>query len=158
MKLLSLMFCFQITDTLKDRREKIGRLSGTHALLKKLQFLFELPTKLKDCIAEDDLATGVKYYLRAERVLEQYDHMASFKGIKSDCDGIMVELKEKLFARLRDPEASAEELSLGVQLLLQLQESPELLCDVYLETAKSKLDEALKGLEIQVINSNYCNT
>ena len=48
-------------------------------MLKKLQFLFELPTKLKECIAENDLATGVKYYVRAQRVLDQYEHMASFQ-------------------------------------------------------------------------------
>jgi hypothetical protein len=75
-------FSGQISETLKDRRSRIGQLSSTHALLKKLQFLFELPAKLKECIAEDDLPTGVKYYLRAQRVLDQYEHMASFKGIK----------------------------------------------------------------------------
>ncbi len=75
-------FSGQISETLRDRRAKIGQLSSTHALLKKLQFLFELPAKLKECIAEDDLATGVRYYLRAEKVLDQYEHMASFKGIK----------------------------------------------------------------------------
>ena len=41
------VFSSQISDTLKERRQKIGQLSGTHALLKKLQFLFELPSKLK---------------------------------------------------------------------------------------------------------------
>lgn len=143
-------FSGQISDTLRDRRTKIGTLSGTHALLKKLQFLFELPAKLKECLADDDLATGVKYYLRAQRVLDQYQHMASFQGIKTDCDQIMVVLKKKLLERVEDPETNAEELSTCVGLLLELQESAEVLCQSYLATAESKLQESLSVLAEQV--------
>jgi hypothetical protein len=46
-------------------------LSGTHSLLRKLQFLFELPAKLKTCITEGNYAQGVAFYLRAQRVLDQ---------------------------------------------------------------------------------------
>jgi hypothetical protein len=71
-----------VNEALKDKRSKVGDLSSTHALLKKLQFLFELPTKLKECIEEENWALGVKFYVRAQRVLDQYRHVASFGGIK----------------------------------------------------------------------------
>ncbi len=96
------------------------------------------------------LATGVRYYLRAQRVLDQYKHMASFRGIKADCDQIMVKLREKLFARLRDPETAPEDISLYVDLLLDLKEAPEELCDIYLSTARMRLTESLDFLEDQI--------
>jgi hypothetical protein len=46
---------------------------GTHSLLRKLQFLFELPAKLKTCITEGNFGQGVAFYLRAQRVLEQVE-------------------------------------------------------------------------------------
>ena len=141
----------QITDTLKDRRAKIGELSTTHALLKKLQFLFELPAKLNECIEEDDLATGVKYYLRAQRVLDQYEHMASFRGIKDDCDSIMLELKQRLTARLGDRSTAPEDLSACVDLLLQLNEPADQLCDAYLATAEAGLQDSIQVLRKQVM-------
>ncbi len=145
-------FSTRVADTLQDRRKKIQQLSGTHALLKKLQFLFELPAKLKECIAEDDPRAGVKYYVRAQKVLEQYEHMPSFAGIKSDCDAIMVELQKNLMDKLKanDPDAAPEDLSLYVELLLQLQESPEELCEAYLGAANVKLQAPLATLKEQV--------
>eukprot|EP00095_Tigriopus_kingsejongensis_P000391 snap_masked-scaffold19_size710362-processed-gene-0.6 protein:Tk00391 transcript:snap_masked-scaffold19_size710362-processed-gene-0.6-mRNA-1 annotation:"vacuolar protein sorting-associated protein 51 homolog" len=144
------MFSGQISDTLRERRRKIGTLGGTHALLKKLQFLFELPSRLQACLAEDDWATGVKYYLRAQRVLEQYQHMASFQGIKADCDEIIVILRQRLLERVQDPETGSEALAECVGLLLALQESAEVLCDSYLGTAEVKLQGSLQVLEAQV--------
>ena len=43
----------RVNDALKDRRSRVSELSSTHALLKKLQFLFELPSKLKECIGKE---------------------------------------------------------------------------------------------------------
>lgn len=45
-------FSDQINDTLHDTRQKINKLSGVHALLQKLQFLFKLPTTLKSRMEE----------------------------------------------------------------------------------------------------------
>ena len=43
-------FSDRINDTLADKRQKIKKLSGVHGMLKKLQFLFELPSRLKKCM------------------------------------------------------------------------------------------------------------
>ena len=58
----------RVSDTLKERRKRTAELSATHSLLKKLQFLFELPSKLKECIGNEEYALGVKYYVRAQKV------------------------------------------------------------------------------------------
>ena len=91
-------------QSLKGKRAQVSNLSSTPALLKKLQFLFELPTKLNTCIDEENWSLGVKFYVKAEQVLLQYEHMPSFRGIKSDCDAIMEQLKLKLKQRLEDSE------------------------------------------------------
>merc|ERR1739844_504712 len=58
-----------VNQSLKGKRAQVSNLSSTHALLKKLQFLFELPTKLNTCIDEENWSLGVKFYVKAEQVL-----------------------------------------------------------------------------------------
>ena len=45
-------FSEQISSTLQGTRQKICRLSSVHALLKRLEFLFKLPTNLKKLMNE----------------------------------------------------------------------------------------------------------
>ena len=71
----------RVSESLRERRQRTAQLAATHGLLKKMEFLFELPEKLKECIADKDYALGVKYYVRAQKVLDQYEHMPSFSGI-----------------------------------------------------------------------------
>jgi predicted AAA+ superfamily ATPase len=47
-------FSEQISSTLQSSRHQITRLSSVHSLLKKLQFLFKLPNKLKDRIKDEN--------------------------------------------------------------------------------------------------------
>ena len=146
------VLCFSWTlQALKGKRAQVADLSSTHALLKKLQFLFELPTKLNTCIEEENWPLGVKFYVKAERVLLQYEHMPSFRGIKTDCDTIMERLKLKLKQRLNDSEnSSPQTMADSVHLLLQLKEPINELCDCYLATSKIKLQESLDNLHRQV--------
>jgi len=140
-----------VNQALKGQRAQVADLSSTHALLKKLQFLFELPTKLNTCIDEENWPLGVKFYVKAERVLLQYQHMPSFRGIKNDCDAIMEQLKLKLKHRLDDHEnSSPQTMADSVHLLLQLKEPVQELCDSYLSTSKIKLQESLNSLSRQV--------
>ena len=60
-----------IDDALAPRRQRIEKLSGSHMLLKKLQFLFELPARLKQCVDMQAHAQAVKYYVKAAHVLEE---------------------------------------------------------------------------------------
>ena len=77
--------------------------------------------------------------------------MNSFKGIKNDCDQIMIDLKAKLISKLEDPETRSEDLSICVQLALELGESAENMCDKYLATAQKSLDNAFASLDVQLM-------
>ena len=139
-----------INNALKGKRAQVAELSSTHALLKKLQFLFQLPAKLKSSIAEENWSDGVKFYVQAQKVLNQYQHVASFSGIKTDCDEIMLALRGELKTKLTNKESSPPEMAKYVHLLIQLNEPVDELCDAYLMTSKEKLLESLDNLKMQV--------
>lgn len=53
-------FSANISSTLQDRRQQITKLAGVHSLLKKLQFLFELPARLNKCIEMEAYVQAVR--------------------------------------------------------------------------------------------------
>eukprot|EP00061_Rhincodon_typus_P005053 g24063.t1 len=119
-------------------------------LLRKLQFLFELPARLNKCIELEAYGQAVRYYSKARSVLHQYQHMASFQGIQNDCQKIMSDLAQKLREKFRDTGSSAKELAECVELLLQLGEPADELCDEFLAHARSRLEEDLSALEVEL--------
>ncbi|XP_029645365.2 vacuolar protein sorting-associated protein 51 homolog [Octopus sinensis] len=143
-------FSAKISDTLQDQRQQITKLAGVHALLKKLQFLFELPARLKKCVEMKAYSQAVRYYTKAEKVLIQYNHMPSFKRIHEDCLVIVDELCQKLKEKFQEKDSSPKELAECVDLLLELKEPAELLCDEFLSHARQKIDEDLAELERQI--------
>uniref|UniRef100_UPI00398EDEF8 vacuolar protein sorting-associated protein 51 homolog n=1 Tax=Pristiophorus japonicus TaxID=55135 RepID=UPI00398EDEF8 len=140
-------FSARISNTLQDQHQQITKLSGVHTLLRKLQFLFELPARLNKCIDLGAYGQAVRYYSKARSVLHQYQHMPSFQGIQDDCQKIMSDLAQKLREKFRDGGSSAKELAECVELLLQLEEPAEELCDEFLTHAQSRLVEDLTALE-----------
>lgn len=74
---------------------------GVHTLLRKLQFLFELPARLNKCLELQAYAQAVRSHRRARCVLQQYSHLPSFKGIQDDCHAIMDKLAQELRQKFR---------------------------------------------------------
>ena len=77
--------------------------------------------------------------------------MDSFGGIKRDCDAIVGELKTQLKSRLCNDTTSPSEMSECVNLLLQLEEPADVLCQDFLDTSGRRLDESVAALEKQVV-------
>lgn len=92
---------------------------------------------------------AVQDYIHAQRVLQQYGNMASFKGIQSDCEVILKELKLELRSSFGNPDATAKQLAESVDLLLQLEEPPKGLCIEFLTCAERRLSEQLVMLRDQ---------
>ncbi|XP_074608971.1 vacuolar protein sorting-associated protein 51 homolog isoform X2 [Acropora palmata] len=143
-------FSEKITGTLQGKRQQITKLSGVHTLLKKLQFLFELPSRLNKCVEMKQYGLAVRYYTKARDVLHHYSHMPSFHGIHQDCDEIVKQLIVQLREQLRNPKSTPKQLAECVDLLLQLREPADELCDEFLAHAQERLDENLKALKAQV--------
>ncbi|XP_067328690.1 vacuolar protein sorting-associated protein 51 homolog [Anolis sagrei] len=143
-------FSASISSTLQDQHEQITKLSGVHALLRKLQFLFELPSRLTKCLELEAYGQAVRYHSKARSVLHQYRHMPSFRGIQDDCNKIMAGLALQLRQRFREGGSGAKDLAECVELLLLLGEPAEELCAEFLSQAGVRLEEELETLEAEV--------
>ncbi|KAM6970374.1 vacuolar protein sorting-associated protein 51 homolog [Aplochiton taeniatus] len=143
-------FSASISGTLQDQHAQITKLSGVHTLLRKLQFLFELPARLNKCLELQAYAQAVNSHRCARCVLQQYSHMPSFRGIQDDCHVIMDKLAQELRQKFRDGGSSAKDLSECVELLLQLDEPAEDLCDKFLSHAQTRLEADLLSLEAEI--------
>ena len=53
-----------INERLSPQRDRIAKLSAAHITLKKLQFIFELPTRLKLCLEQKSYGQAVDYYTK----------------------------------------------------------------------------------------------
>ena len=93
-----------ITSNLKGRRHELTKLANTHEVLTRLQFLFELSPKMRESIEQNRFNEAVKYYLRAERTLEQYSHFPSIQAIKDESLSIAEQLRQKLYQQLSNRE------------------------------------------------------
>ncbi|GBN26668.1 Vacuolar protein sorting-associated protein 51 [Araneus ventricosus] len=82
--------------------------------------------------ASDGEYSRLRYFLKAQKVLHQYEHMPSFHGIQKDCDILVNELKMKLREQFKSKD---------------LEEPTKVLCDEFLKHAKEKLDDDLKEFE-----------
>ncbi|XP_026471225.1 vacuolar protein sorting-associated protein 51 homolog [Ctenocephalides felis] len=142
-------FSEQISYTLQDTRQQITKLSGVHSLLRRLQFLFKLPSKLKEKMEEKNYSEAVQDYMQARRVLEQYGKHPSFKGIQEDCDVIIVSLKCQLHSEFEVAHSTVQELATSTELLLQLGEDCEILSKEFLKGCTNRLGEQLVLLQDQ---------
>lgn len=141
----------KVNLTFKDRREEITRLNNVDNLLKKLQFLFDLPSKLNEFIIEQesyDLA--VKYYCKARKTLDHYKQMPTFRSIEDECTTIINNLKLKLYEKLDAPDSSQETVSEAVDLLFKLGEPMEQLCSKYIARAERSFEDDLAILTLNI--------
>lgn len=137
----------QVQSSLKDRREELKKLSSTHNLLQKLHFIFELCPKMTSLMENGSYHDAVKYYLEAEKELEKYRHFPSISAIDLECKQLLVQLKEKLYQSLGDLDLSTQSINDTISMLLQLDESPEVLSEKFFVFARNKLDLNLSELE-----------
>ncbi|KAF1460904.1 hypothetical protein FQV24_0000543, partial [Spheniscus mendiculus] len=118
--------------------------SGVQALLRKLQSLVEVPGRLRRWAAPGaEPARALRCHARARAVLRHYRHLPSFRAIEDESHAIMADLAQRLRARLRCPPEC-------VEMLLQLEEPPEELCEEFLSHAGARLEAELAALEAEL--------
>ncbi|KAI9481451.1 MAG: exocyst complex component Sec5-domain-containing protein [Benjaminiella poitrasii] len=145
---------------LGPNRQKIQQLSKAHNSLKRLQFIFDLPSRLQHCLTKGKYSNAVKYYSKANRVLNHYQHMAAFKGIERDCHEIMEKIKAEIWASLTDPNATIQKIAEDIKLLVLLGEDDnQKLWKQYIEIQLNVLQktetESLQPTSIQELISIY---
>ncbi|KAL2507599.1 Vps51/Vps67 family (components of vesicular transport) protein [Forsythia ovata] len=124
-----------VNTSLLAKREHVEKLHCTRNLLRKVQFIYDLPTRLEKCIKSEAYADAVKFYTGAMPIFKAYGN-SSFQDCKrasEEAVGIIVKnLQGKVFSDSESIKARAE----AVMLLNQL--------NFPVETLKLKLFEKLE--------------
>ncbi|KAK3042977.1 hypothetical protein RJ639_000954 [Escallonia herrerae] len=124
-----------VNTSLFEKREHVEKLHRTRNLLRKVQFIFDLPTRLGKCIKAEAYADAVRFYTGAMPIFKAYGD-SSFQDCKrasEDAVAIIIKnLQGKVFSDSESIQARAE----AVMLLKQL--------DFPVDTLRAKLLEKLE--------------
>ncbi|CAJ0833752.1 13877_t:CDS:10, partial [Entrophospora sp. SA101] len=90
--------CDSLNSSLSSRRDRMIQLTRVHDLLKKVQFVFELPTRLNQCLNQKSYSKAVIYYVKTTKILEYYRELTIFNSIENECKEIM----KKIIKNIRE--------------------------------------------------------
>lgn len=133
--------CTTLEDSLNPHREKVEKLAGVNRLVKRLEFIFELPNRLKHSVHLGANAQAVRYFTKASAVLDRYVSIPSFARIKQESESIIADLKKTLHKAVRDVTLSALDQMENSALLMQLGEKPEILLEDIFATRRARMQQ-----------------
>lgn len=94
----------EIAVNLSGKRDELTRMSSTHFLLNKIQFILELPAKMQTLIGQNKLIEAVDDYIQAKHALDLYSHFPSIKNIQIECTEMLDLIKSRLYDQLANEE------------------------------------------------------
>jgi len=128
-----------INESLGGVRERIQQLSGVHNLLKKLNFVFELPDKLSACYKRKEYDQAVRYYSKTYNLLSHYGHLTMFKKIADESAAIMRDVSKKVREKLVDNSSNLSDIGSCIGMLCGLAtQTPNELAKLYISTVEPK--------------------
>lgn len=143
-----------VGTNLNENRTKVDKLVSVKRLLKKLQFLFDLPSRLQrqwfhsflisSCIELEAYDQAVDYYTSSTLVLNDYRHIKSFSTIQESADSIMGKLKKFMLLAIQEPDIRMTQLEDFVRLLMKLNHPMEDLYTIYLNYHRSRLNSIVE--------------
>jgi len=142
-----------VNSFLGDKRAKVDKLVSVRRLLKRLDFLFDLPINLNRYVQGQDFALAVACYSKAIDILRQHNHVPSFKSIQHESDQIIAGVRDELHRRLRQQAdttatvapATPDQLAQYVHLLLDLGVPKAELQSQVLKTFRGRFGKTLTG-------------
>ncbi|XP_055818055.1 vacuolar protein sorting-associated protein 51 homolog [Solanum dulcamara] len=108
-----------VNTSLFEKREHIEKLHRTRNLLRKVQFIYDLPARLAKCIKSEAYADAVKYYIGAMPIFKIYGDSSFLDCKRASVEAIAIiskALQGKVFSDSESIQARAE----AVMLLKQL--------------------------------------
>ncbi|ETV67484.1 hypothetical protein H257_16345 [Aphanomyces astaci] len=109
-----------VSNALAPFRSKVEKLVGVRRLLKRLEFIFQLPQRLKSAMKAQEYDKATKYFVVANRILKRYQHIASFKTIQLEAEHIMFGLRTIVQKKFDDDSTTAPQVQEYAALLLDL--------------------------------------
>ncbi|KAK2403484.1 vacuolar protein sorting-associated protein [Trifolium repens] len=108
-----------VNTSLFDKREHIEKLHRTCNLLRKVQFIYDLPDRLGKCIKSEAYADAVRFYIGAMPIFKAYGD-SSFQDCKKASEeaitNVIKNLQGKLFSDSESIQVRAESAVLLKQL------------------------------------------
>ncbi|URE29427.1 Dor1-like family [Musa troglodytarum] len=108
-----------VNTSLFEKREHIEKLHRTRNLLRKVQFIYDLPTRLAKCIKAEAYADAVRFFIGSKPIFEAYGD-SSFQDCKraseEAIDLVIKNLEAKIYSDSEPIEARAEAVVLLKQL------------------------------------------
>ncbi|XP_057966548.1 vacuolar protein sorting-associated protein 51 homolog [Malania oleifera] len=108
-----------VNTSLFEKREHIEKLHRTRNLLRKVQFIYDLPARLAKCIKSEAYADAVQFYTGAMPIFKAYGD-SSFQDCKKASEEavevIIKNLQEKLFSDSESTQVRADAAMLLKQL------------------------------------------
>ena len=127
-----------VNSYLRDSRKKVEKLAGVHRLLTKMQFLFELPSRLEQCIASGAYESAVHYYSKSIGILRGSSVATSFASIAAECEEIMHGLKVTLRTTLSTATEDDKVIE-SAKLLMRLGEPDSVVRESVLSWTKGRM-------------------
>ncbi|KAG9457884.1 hypothetical protein H6P81_002392 [Aristolochia fimbriata] len=128
-----------VNTSLFEKREHIEKLHRTRNLLRKVQFIYDLPSRLQKCIKSEAYADAVRFFTGATPIFEAYGD-SSFQDCKRQSEEVMATITMNLQAKIYSDSEPIATRAEAVALLKQL--------DFPVNSLKAKL---LDKLEISLL-------
>ncbi|ERN02137.1 vacuolar protein sorting-associated protein 51 homolog [Amborella trichopoda] len=132
-----------VNTSLFERREHIEKLNRTRNLLRKVQFIYDLPARLAKCIKSEAYADAVRFYIGAMPIFEAYGE-SSFQDCKKESEQAMAIVTRNLQAKLSLDSEPVEARAEAAVLLKQLNYPVD---DLKSRILEEKLEHLLLALQ-----------
>ncbi|KAJ3274532.1 Vacuolar protein sorting-associated protein 51 [Terramyces sp. JEL0728] len=115
-----------LSDNLTPAQEKIKELDGVDILVKKLNFIIDLPLRLTKLLESKNYVESVMFYAKTIDLLEHYKHIPMFNQIADECVILIKKVGTKVQQRVFSNPASISKLCEDVGLMVGLETLPPL--------------------------------
>lgn len=107
----------ELDASLAEKRSQVDKLVRVSRLLRRLEFLSELPERLELMISSRLYKSAVELFNKSVKVLEKHSHVLSFKNILERTQVMMTDLRGKVLTTFEDPKLEVQELGVNVAVL-----------------------------------------
>eukprot|EP00850_Spirogloea_muscicola_P023876 SM000399S14702 [mRNA] locus=s399:17632:22948:- [translate_table: standard] len=137
-----------VNMTLSRRREAIEQLNGTRSLLRKVQYIFDLPERLRTFLAEENYSSAVSAYMGALPMLTAYGK-TSFQKCREEAEEVVKIITQRLKVIVMSEDIPLQTRREATFLLQQLKQPVEELMESYLAEHWERLLTAARHAALQ---------
>ena len=127
----------------KNNRNKLAKLVRVRRLLKRLEFLTELPERIAEMIDGEKYGAAVKLYSKTINILKQHSQVLSFKNIQERTEKMMMELRNKVMILLDDNSIDPTKLTQHVSVLRLMEVPRQQIIEKFLNAHKIRAEKLL---------------